>query len=218
MTRFSRPMIAVAVAAWALLGATAASALPITGLFNTGVDGAANPLAVGASDPHYTITETGGQAVVMTPHPVWLVRPDARWIWQAANGAPVNVTRTFRATFDLTGLDPSTAIIEGFWAADNEGDILLNGASTGQSCGSFPSTNPFKIGCNFTVNAGFVSGVNTLDFVVRDFGVIAGLLVDDIRGSAEAAAVPEPAALALFAFGLAGLGALRRRRAVRAVF
>ena len=56
-----------------------------------------------------------------------------RWIWETAAGTPVNVTRTFRTTFDLTGLDASTASLSGLWAADNAGlDIFINGAATGK--------------------------------------------------------------------------------------
>lgn len=43
---------------------------------------------------------------------------------------PTKVTRTFRTTFDLTGLDPTTAVINGLWGVDVFGeDMLLNGVS-----------------------------------------------------------------------------------------
>lgn len=37
------------------------------------------------------------------------------WVWQQADGQPVNTTRTFRTTFDLTGYDAGSAFIgDGF--------------------------------------------------------------------------------------------------------
>ena len=122
-------------------------------------------------------------------------------MWETETGQPTNVTRTFRLTFDLTGLDPSTATITGQWATDNFGpDILINGMSTGNTSGGFGSFTAFS------VSSGFVDGINTLDFVVQDFGVIAGFRVGEISGMA----VPAPATFLLLALG--GRRGTRRRR------
>lgn len=38
----------------------------------------------------------------------------------------------YRTTFSLSGLDPATATLSGFWPTDNKGiNILLNGVATG---------------------------------------------------------------------------------------
>lgn len=191
-----------------------ANAAPITGLFNTGVDGSGVALAAGSNDTHYAILAPAQQAVVIQNSipGTWLPHTGTRrWVWEDVSGkTPLNVTRTFRTTFDLTGLDPLTAAISGQWATDNTGlDILINGASSGNACGGFSAL------CNFSIGAGFTSGLNTLDFVVRDSGGWAGLLVSSISGEAresQIGTVPEPATLALFGFGLAGLGFARRKK------
>lgn len=193
------------------LGSGAASSAPITGLFNTGVDGSGAALSGGAVDTHYNSLSPALPAVVVTTIPGSWVDNTAthRWVWMSANGQPTNVTRTFRTTFDLTGLNAATASISGQWAVDNTGlDILINGVSTGNTCGGFTAL------CNFTVASGFVAGLNTLDFVAQDVGSIAGFLVSSISGTAEelVAGVPLPASLALLGFGVF---ALARRSRVR---
>lgn len=181
----------------------AAQSVPIPGLFNTGVDDLGITLANGASDSHWSILDPMQQAVVINQSSIpgtWLPNSsDSRWIWQDAVGQPTNVTRTFRISFDLTGLDETTAQISGRWSVDNTGlDILINGVSTGQ-------TQPgFSVWTNFNVNSGFVSGMNTLDFVCRDVGVISGFRAE-LEGTAG---VPAPAS----ALALAGLCCIGRRR------
>ena len=104
-------------------------------------------------------------------------------------------------------MDPSAAVIEGLWAADNTGvDILINGAATGNTSGGFGSYDAFLI------NSGFIAGANTLDFVVTDIGVISGFRVESIQLSLTA--VPEPETYAgVAAAGLVGFALLRRRSA-----
>jgi hypothetical protein len=179
---------------------------PIAGLFNTGVDGGGALLGDATADPHFAILG-GGQAVTVSGGSIpatWLPNgPDSRWIWQQSNGQPTNVTLTFRTTFDLTGLDPGTAVVTGQWATDNVGDdILINGMSTTQTSGGFGSFTAFMI------NSNFVFGINTLDFVVRDFGAIAGFRAEFLSASADPAsitAIPEPGTIATLTAGLIGL-------------
>ncbi len=160
-------------------------------LFNTGVDNAGNVLGDSVDDPHYTILSQpgGGSLTDVTvldddfPIPPWVANePDSRWIGPNAGDAvgPAG-NYTYRTTFDLTGLDFDNLVfaITGRWASDNQGtDILLNGVSTGQKNVEFTGYS------QFTVSAGFVPGLNTLDFVVNNAAANpspTGLRVDDIK-------------------------------------
>jgi len=162
-------------------------AVPITTIFSSGLDGSGNPLAGGASDTHYEVVETGSQAVVRTTLPITYFPNNAnsQWIWENANGLPVNVVRTFKTTFDLTGMDPSTAQIAMSVGVDNQLlDIEINGASTGQQLlgvvvGNFATLHPFSI------NSGFQPGINTLEFIVQDDGVASAFRVEITSATAN---------------------------------
>ena len=179
---------------------------PITGLFNTGVDGVGALLSDAVSDAHFAILG-GDQAVTVAEASIpasWLPNgADSRWIWEQSNGQPANVTLTFRTTLDLTGLDPATAQVTGQWATDNAGnDILINCISTAQTSGGFNSFTAFMISSNF------VSGINTVDFVVQDSGDIAGFRAEFLSASADPPSntvIPEPGTIATLAAGLIGL-------------
>lgn len=153
----------------------------IPGLHPTGVDAFGSVLPGGAADPHYSIPLLSAQAVVVTTPDVGWLANDAtsKWVWQQFDGLPTNVTLTFRLEFDLTGLNPATASVTGLWSTDNFGDdILINGASTGSTSPTHTAAAPF------TITTGFVTGINTLDFIVRDVGLIAGFRILEIDGTA----------------------------------
>ena len=181
-------------------------AVPIPGLFNTGVDGAGTVLAGGSDDPHYTINELSDAAakVMTNPHGSWIANDtNSKWIWANADGQPVNVTYTFATTFDLTGYDLSTVSISGRWATDNAGDeLFVNGTATGQTSAGFGSWTSFTI-----PNSELVSGVNTIEFEVRDFGVIAGFRAE-ISGTGDLAVAAVPEAGSTMVLGLISAGAL----------
>ncbi|MFZ5721084.1 MAG: PEPxxWA-CTERM sorting domain-containing protein [Pseudomonadota bacterium] len=207
------------------LAAGQTQAATINGLFNTGTD--ATNLALvggnGVADPHYSIFSSttpgfaGGQAVTYFNSAYAAEDADSRWISLAANGSSGFNTTVYRTTFDLSGLDPSSAQISGLWAVDNNAEIFLNGSTTGVTLPN--GANSFGLLHSFTISSGFVLGLNTLDFRVNDAGPPTALRVDSLAGVAELASpptggIPEPSTwtLLILGFGTAG-AALRRRRA-----
>jgi len=216
-------------------GTGTANAALIPTLFSTGVDDNGVPLQDGPigtgaiGDPHYSlfsVPDTGTTKIdVFTFSGQWVAR-DAISTWIAPNSVttsgqpedgPVG-DYDYRTTFNLAGFDPATASVTGKWAADNSGlDILINGHSTGNSGASFSALQ------DFSVSSGFIAGLNTLDFLVRNFNGpgpnATGLRVEILDATADAttgsSAVPEPSGLVLLLsfVGTAGLIWYRKRRA-----
>ena len=159
---------------------TAALANP-PGLFGTGVDNSGAPIAPGAPDPHYTNMTTAAPAVAIAYDGYYFpASSTSRWVWQTAEGTPESVEIVFRTTFVLSAAEVATTSIHGLWATDNVGlNITINNVSTGHECLGFGGWTPF------TVNTGFVAGVNNLDFLVRDVGFIGALRVDFLGGGLQ---------------------------------
>lgn len=209
--------VAGALTAFASLQASAA---PITTLFNTGVDAGGAVVAHDTiGDAHYTLTTVPGgttttRAITSAggfPIGPWIGdNAISRWIGpdndSDLNGPPGRYV--YRTTFDLTGLSPVGAVIQGRWSTDNLGsDIRLNGVLTGNSSAGFTTWS------NFLLNTGFVAGVNTLDFLVGNLpsgNNPTGLRVEFQRSFANP--VPLPAALPLLAGALGLFGFVGRRR------
>jgi hypothetical protein len=208
-----------------LIGAAVASAtlshaiVPISTLKSTG-----DSVTGGQQDTNYTIVSGPITGDVDVAHPGFFALNGA-WVSNTATAkwiAPASTVPTtpgaigtapagdyvYKTTFDLSGLIASTANITGKWASDNTGlGIYLNGnlvSGTGGGTG-----NHFGAFRNFAISSGFVDGVNTLEFHVRNASGASGNptgLIVDMSGTAQP--VPEPATLA--ALG-AGLLAFRRR-------
>lgn len=147
---------------------------PIPGLFNSGVDNSGVVLSNGVSDTHYQLTvnpDTGpGAAVVESPlGSGWMANTaTSQWIGpeEDTTSSPAG-TYVYRTVLNLAGRDPSTLVIQGRWAASSDGlDVQINGLSTGNSENLGPgSYTAFSIyGTNTSLK--WVSGTNTLDFVV----------------------------------------------------
>ena len=162
-------------------GVSRAALLDITDLFNTGVDASEVPLGDNALDPHYTFAvppPTGTSPIVANasggfPIPPWLGdNAISAWITPADDTTGNAGDYTYRTTFTIpAGVDLDHVYLTGRWASDNNGvDILLNGASTGTSnAGGFSAFSP-----QWRIQRGFVTGANTLDFVVNEASGSAG--------------------------------------------
>jgi hypothetical protein len=209
-----RTIIAAALAIAAISSAQAS----IAGLNNTGLG------VGGTSDASYKLTAVSSDDGVATGVPTistdqWPVNPwlansgISKWItptstqsqsldaWNAG-------TYTYSLTFDLTGYNAASAWFTGRVAADNSVVVKLNNQEISSVAG-------FTSWSDFSASSGFVSGVNTLDFVVTNWaqssGNPSGLRVE-FASSDVAAAVPEPETYAMLLAGIALLGVVARRR------
>jgi hypothetical protein len=218
-----------------LLG-LALQAAPIPGLFGTGVDDSGALLSAGAIDPHYKLITSAdtnfpgpNSIVVSNDFPIageagngpWLTNgPISKWIGPqpdqtccgqgnaGGNGGNAPGAYAYRISFDLTGFDLSTVKITGQWACDSEGtDIKINGVSTGNKIAPFPP-QPSESWHPFTINSGFVDGVNTLDFLInRSSGKYPTGLRADVLGTGLL--LPKPVQIAgLFGTGVDNNGIL----------
>ncbi|MGD0276024.1 MAG: VPLPA-CTERM sorting domain-containing protein [Syntrophales bacterium] len=197
----------------------------VIGLYNTGVDNSNTLLSAGAIDPHYTLIQSADPSF---PGPAAYVVDDAfaafawsytginangpysKWLSPNPDNSLAWGSYIYQTTFNLTGLNPSSALITGQWSTDNEGyDILLNGHSTGNTI-MIGDSHAFCDFHPFTISSGFVSGLNTLDFIVHNDGGPSGIRVE-MSGTANAATVPIPGAVWLLGSGLIGLVGIRRR-------
>ena len=194
-----------------------AQAAPIN-IFNTGVDANGDVVTGGTvgdepytltSDPNGTITGIKTATAISEGYPIgpWL-GDNSLSSWIGPNTGDLvgpGGLFTYQTTFDLSGLDHTTASILGRWATDDQGiDILINGTATGNTSASF------GVFTDFTINSGFIAGVNTLDFVVTNGHGPTGLRVEITN--ANAVAVDEPYALALLGLGLLGVGINRHKK------
>ncbi len=178
----------------ALALAVAASADPLNTLYNTGVDDAGNALPSQAVDPHYQLVVSPdgvypGPAAYATdpiPAPPWLGNtPTSRWITPRPDlsGEVVPGQYVYQLEFDLPGLLPQTASINGLLATDDGGSIRLNGVDKGVVSGGFGSWT------SFTLTGDFKPGTNVLEFVVNNGGSApnpSGLRVESMTGQADA--------------------------------
>ena len=204
-----------------LFDAATAHAIPITDLYNTGVDNNGNALGDLVADPHYSITSPTrytATTVAEDGYPIstrgpWISNTStSRWIGPDTNNATAapNLNMGYITTFTLAAnADLSTVQITGLGAADDRlDDVLLNGNSLGRLFAGFRNLTPFSI------TSGFVSGVNTLEFIVHNSraGGPTGLRIQDITGSYQlAASVPEPGLPLLITGGLLLMGLTRWR-------
>ena len=173
-------------------------------MFNTGMnlkEGDRDPhwqLAARSDDPKFkprpaVVTDSGDTRRVSNQ------RDRSQWISLASGDAnvPDGVTYTFRTTFDLKGMRPSTAHLQGRFVVDNHvRAIRLNGRSVPVPAHGYQDFGFFHA---FSSNRGFVEGSNVLEIDVENGdpqGVapysLLGLLVE--LESSAIAGWPEPSA------------------------
>lgn len=197
----------------ALLLAGSASA-QVSGLFNTGVDAAGNPLAGYQADPHYLIV---GHPVFGTAYasraadgpPI----SDGAWLPDTALSSWINpvvgtgftdqpgITDALRyeTHFQVQAGFEGQVQLSGRWAADDSGlRLWLNGVQVAGV--PVAQADAWQA---FTISSGFVAGDNVLAFDTLSTQSPTGLRV-------EVTAVPEPGGLALMLAG--GLLVLHRVR------
>lgn len=213
-------LVSIAKSAAFLVCAATLWATPIT-IYNTGLDNLGALLPQGSIDPHYALLISGDpafpgpSAIVSSIPPVYVPNSStSQWISPGPDNMQLDHfgvgSYTYQTTFDLTGLDASTAVLSGLFAADDIASIILNGQDTGVTTGPGGWT-AFHL---FSAASGFVDGVNTLEFVVNnDGGGPSGLRVE-VSGEARELAtdVPEPYTWPLVFSALAAIGYIRKRK------
>ncbi|MEM1186624.1 MAG: hypothetical protein AAGI53_16665 [Planctomycetota bacterium] len=173
-----------------------AHAEPILGLVGTGSDGMGGTLAVNSAEVNYA---SSAGLIVVDPVGGYAGAPiGSAWIAPTPTNISDPPGSSFAATltFDLTGFDPSTAVISGAAAADDGVFVQLNDGDSVFVAGAA------ALG-DFTISDGFVSGINTITFSVGNSNIITfnptALLVGRLSGTVEVPA-PGPAAILLAGF------------------
>ena len=176
-------------------------------MFNTGMN-----VKEGDPDPHWQFVARSDNPK-FKPRPAMVTksgdirrvsnqRDRSQWI-SAVSGdvvLPDGVTYTFRTTFDLKGMRPSTANLRGRFVVDNHvRAIRLNGRSVPVPAHGHQEFGLFH---PFSSNRGFVAGINVLEIDVENGdpqdvapSSLLGLLVE-LDGSVVSG-WPEPSANAL---------------------
>jgi hypothetical protein len=196
-------------------------------LYAVSLAGASTFTVYGSGDPtEYGVTRDG--ITFVTPVAVttlaepwrkpgsWMTynNPDQSWPMDSGSGS-LPGTYNYVTMFDLTGLDPSTAIITGSWASDNGAKLYFNDEHKYNPVSTIGETG-YRDLTLFTISSGFVAGENWLMFEVTNdpwgpdpYINPTGLLVNIDSSTADP--VPEPSTLLLLGAGLIGFGFMRRR-------
>lgn len=228
-TRFLHRVLAIAMAA-AVASVAQAQSINIS----TGTNGSGVVLPDGATDPNWIISVAGGAftpAVVSYPADQCCGMETvnttlAKWINNITDPAgPVNdgwnnnPNTVFRRSFDLTGYDLSTVMINGTWrVADGIVGAFLNGHflfAAPQEIAGVQQTNNWGADNPFLVALGspyLMDGVNTLEFQTETLNSVYDGLYLNASVVGRVTPTPEPASIALMATGLLVIGGATTRR------
>lgn len=233
MTNWFRCSAIAAVAGialnWVVGSGVKAAALSFT-IYDTGVDNDESALPVQTPDPHWLVN--GNTAYIAAPNPAWMPRQPSAGRWLNPLSVPASgsvalpaMTYSYTQVFDLTGFDPSSVVLSGFFSSDNDAEIFLNGVSTGIISPLFSASYQDPVE-QFSLTTGFQSGMNTIEFRVQNFFLNSnrqianynpspsGLYVRFLNAEANPAtqSAPEPGTLVALGMATTGIWVTRRKR------
>lgn len=185
-----------------------AGAILVRGLYNTGVDDSGQVIPLHAVEQHWMVQ---GPVDVVYRAPIVYHSPgNQAWVTPPEGSAWIGPNPTestwpldppghyiYRLEFFVTssGTDRSGLVLSGEWASDDWSEIWLNGAYTGWSRRGVASE--YLVG--FSIQDGFVDGLNVLEFRVENFdwpwyplGNPTGLLVANLQANYRIEPGPAP--------------------------
>lgn len=210
---------------WAALLATVVAlpslALAAVVVHNTGVDTSNVLVAPGAQASFWTLsaapsgaTESIGDLPFRYINGAYFADTgSAAWVSPQSSGNAGQLgPYTYDLVIDLAGVDPAWVSLSGTFGTDNEGAIWLNANAPVATTGFAD----FGVPTPFTIDSGFVPGLNTIHVQVSNDGDPTAFFVAFTSVAASPVAVPVPATswptLAALAWLLAVMGSLPYRK------
>lgn len=142
---------------------------------NTGVDGSDDLVAAGQAAAFWTLSAkpaASGLALGSSPFRYYVGAyfadtASAAWVSPASNGiAGAAGNYVYDLEVDLTGFNPDTVSVSGFFGTDNDGEIWVNDEAPVATTGF----GAFGAHTAFTIDSGWVAGSNTIHVRVNNGG------------------------------------------------